>query len=220
MNILQGWRLVLSDGPVPNDRIDASAPTSKINNTGHLPVANADVPSVMTMMLGYIIPLALITPIMLNIVVSQYPKLFTDLLPGQRLYIVTFALFIMQVVAVPLLALIVKHLSSMVSLLPSYKESLLVTAVSATPFSLVSLFYLVPSFAFNIVMHAIAGLLATLLVYLGVKNVFGLQRRGARTMLTIAIVATASLAFGVLLVSTLMLWGQVQQLQWAVHASR
>lgn len=215
MNILQAWHLVLKDGLHPD------APTSSSKQTSSKQTSAAsDKPSVLALMLGYVVPLALITPIMLNIVVSQYPKLFTDLLPGQRLYIVTFALFVMQVVAVPLMALIIKHVSSMVGILPSFKEALLVTAVAGTPFALVSLFYLVPSFAFNIVMHGIAGLLAAWLVYLGIKNVFGLQRRGARTMLTIAVVATASLAFGVVLISTLMLWGQVQQLQLAVHASR
>ena len=207
MNILNYWHSVLGGSQKHQGNPQASADVNKT------------MPGVASLMLGYVIPLSLVTPVMLSIVVRQYPKLFTDLLPGDRLYIVVFALFVLQVVAVPLMALIVKHLSEMVGVIPSYKEALLVTAVAATPCWLVALFYLVPSFAFNIVMHAVSAMLAALLVYLGVRNVFGLERRGARIMLTTAIVATASLAFGVLLVSTLMLWGQVQQLQFAVPAT-
>ena len=209
MSILNYWHTVL-DG---SGRSRASASENAASND-----SNA-IPGVAGIMLGYVIPLSLVTPIMLSIVVRQYPQLFTDLLPGDRLNIVVFALFVLQVVAVPLMALIVKHLSEMVGVIPSFKEALLVMAVSATPCWLVALFYLVPSFAFNIVMHAVSALLASILVYLGVRNVFGLQRRGARIMLTTAIVATASLAFGVLLVSTLMFWGHVQQLQFAVPAT-
>jgi len=201
MNILNYWHAVLES-------------PAKVDTT-----ENDRLPGVATMMLGYVIPLSLVTPVMLSIVVRQYPQLFTDLLPGDRLYIVVFALFVLQVVAVPLMALIVKHMSEMIGIIPSYKEALLVMAVSATPCWLVALFYLVPSFAFNIVMHAVASCLSAFLVYLGIRNVFGVQRRGARIMLTTAIVATASLAFGVLLISTLMLWGQVQQLQLAVPAN-
>jgi len=201
MNILNYWHAVLES-------------PAKVETT-----ENDRLPGVATMMLGYVIPLSLVTPVMLSIVVRQYPQLFTDLLPGDRLNIVVFALFVLQVVAVPLMALIVKHLSEMIGTIPSYKEALLVMAVSATPCWLVALFYLVPNFAFNIVMHVVASCLSAFLVYLGIRNVFGVQRRGARIMLTTAIVATASLAFGVLLVSTLMLWGQVQQLQFAVPAN-
>jgi len=207
MNILNYWQAVV--GGNTNTNTNAESKNA---------VGNSEA-GVTGMMLGYVVPLSLVTPAMLSIVVRQYPKLFTDLLPGDRLYIVAFALFLLQIVAVPLMALIVKHLSEMVGVIPTYKEAFVVTAVAATPFWLVSLCYLVPSFAFNIAMHAVAGALAALLVYLGIKNVFRLERRGARIMLTIAVVAVASLAFGVLLISTLMLWGHVQQLQLALPAS-
>jgi hypothetical protein len=83
-------------------------------------------------------------------------------------------------------------------------------AISATPFWLVSLFYLVPSLQFNMLMYGIAAVVASVLVYFGVKNILSVQARGARMILSGAIVATASIAFGVIFIGTLIFWQYIQ----------
>jgi len=196
MNILNSWQQVLKNGHSDSSGIK---------------------PEVSQILLCYVIPLALITPIMLSIVMRQHPEIFQDRLPGDRLYIVSFAVFVMQVVSVQVMAWIVKNLATMVDINPDFRDAFLVTAVAATPVMAVSLFYIVPSITFNLVMHGIAALIATGLIYLGIRNVFALKRRGARVMLTLTIAATASLGFGIVLIATLMFWGQVQEFQFALH---
>lgn len=194
MSIIQSWLLVLK----PSPRTEFQRP------------------GVLQMFFAYVVPLSLITPIMLSIVVRQHEELFIDILPGDRLYILGFILFIAQVSLVPIMASLVKNTATMVDIKPSFDDAFLIMAISATPFFVVSVFYLVPSLAFNIVMHGIAAAASSVLVYLGIKHVFDLQRRGARIMLTITVLSAASLGFGILLIGTLMVWEEIQIFQFAV----
>lgn len=170
----------------------------------------------MHMLFAYVMPLSLITPIMLSIVIRQHEKLFIDILPGDRLYIIGLILFAAQVMLVPVMASLVKNLASMVDIKPSFEDAFLITAVSATPVFVVSVFYLVPSLAFNIIMHGIAVTASSVLIYLGIKHVFDLQRRGARIILSMTVISAASLGFGILLIGTLLVWEKIQKLQFAV----
>lgn len=173
-------------------------------------------PSVMQMLWLYVIPMSFIPPLMLNIVVRNHPKVFMDILPGDRLHIVGIILFLSLVAGVIVMAWISKLLAEMVDIKPPFRDALLVIAVATTPFWAVSLFYLVPNMAVNLILHGVAGIASIALVYQGVKSIFRLQRRGAAAMLTTAIGCTAAVGFGVLLVGTLMTWGIVQDLQFAV----
>ena len=175
-------------------------------------------PSVMQMLWLYVIPMSVIPPLMLNIVVRNHPKVFMDILPGDRLHIVGITLFLALVAGVIVMAWISKLLAEMVDIKPPFRDALLVIAVATTPFWAVSLFYLVPNMAVNLILHGVAGIASVALVYQGVKSIFRLQRRGAAAMLTTAIGCTAAVGFGVLLVGTLMMWGVIQDLQFAVKA--
>ena len=175
-------------------------------------------PSVMQMLWLYIIPMSFIPPLMLNIVVRNYPKVFMDILPGDRLHIVGIILFLALVVGVIVMAWITQMLAEMVDIKPPFRDALLVIAVATTPFWAVSLFYLVPNMAVNLVLHGVAGIASVALVYQGIKTIFRLKRKGAAAMLTTAIGCTAAVGFGVLLIGTLMMWGVIQDLQFAVKA--
>ncbi|PKO92953.1 MAG: hypothetical protein CVU15_03675 [Betaproteobacteria bacterium HGW-Betaproteobacteria-1] len=196
MRIFESWRSVLSPSPETDSK-----------ESRHLTTIN--------LFWAYVVPLALITPVMLSIVVREHEQQFIDILPGDRLYILGFILFIAQICLVPLMAFLVKNTATMINIKPSFDDAFLVMAISATPFFVVSVFYLVPSFAFNIVMHGVAAAASSLLVYLGIKNVFNLQRRGARIMLTMTVLSAAALGFGILLIGTLIVWEEIQIFQFA-----
>ena len=178
----------------------------------------AEQPSVMKMLWTYIVPMSLIPPVMLNIVARNHPRIFMDILPGDRPLIVGLILFVALVVGVLVMAWISKFLAEMVDLKPSYRDALLVIAVAATPFWVASICYLVPNLALNLVLHGVAGVFSVALVYQGILTIFHLHRRGAAAMLTTAIGCTGAIGFGVLLVGMLMTWGVIQDLQFAVKA--
>ena len=166
-------------------------------------------PNTGKIILAYIMPFSLLTPAMMA-VATQQSDLFNKALLNQNMYIMGLALFVLQMISLPLMAWAVKSLADMVMVKASFRDSLLIMAISATPFWLVSLFYLIPSLQFNMLMYGIAAVLASVLVYLGVKNILSVQARGARMILTGAIVATASIAFGVIFIGSLIFWEYIQ----------
>src|SRR5450830_341018 len=166
-------------------------------------------PKVGEILLAYIMPFSLLMPVMMALAL-QAPNIFNKALLSEHIYIIGLLLFVLQMISLPLMAWAVKSLADMVMVKASFRDSLLIMAISATPFWLVSLFYLIPSLQFNMLMYGIAAVLASVLVYLGVKNILSVQARGARMILTGAIVATASIAFGVIFIGSLIFWEYIQ----------
>lgn len=172
-------------------------------------------PSISRMLLLYVMPLSIIPSLMLYIVIQRYPEIFIDILPGDRAIIFCLSFFVFQILMVLTMAWLAQNLAEMVDIKPTFRDSLLLISAAATPFWLVSVFYIVPSFALNIILHALAALAATGIVYQGIQMIYKLKRRGAATMLLIAILSTGAVGFGVILVGSLMYWGGLQALQFA-----
>lgn len=174
-------------------------------------------PTAMQLLLFYVLPLSLIPCISMYLrLYHQFPKLFFDQLPGNRLLMVSAELLLLQLVVVVMMAWITQNLAEMVDVRPAFRDALLLMTLATTPLWLTSLLYLVPSLSFNVLVHGIAVLIAIGLVYRGVRYVFGIRERGARFSLTLAIVCTAGLGFGVILIGSLISWEAIEQLQFAV----
>lgn len=175
-------------------------------------------PSVSQLMLLYVLPLSLIPCVMMYLrLYHHYPKLFVDHLPGNRLMMVSAELLFLQLGVLLLMAWITQNLAEMVNIQPDFRDSLLIMTIATTPMWLTSLFYIVPSLSFNVVVHGIAVLLSILLVYRGVRYIFGVRERGALVTLSMAIVCTAGLGFAVILIGSLISWEAIEQLQFAVQ---
>jgi hypothetical protein len=149
----------------------------------------------------------------------NYPGQFMDKLPGNRLFMISGELFILQIAVILAMAWITQNLAEMVDKKPSFRDSLLIIAIATTPLWLTSVFYVVPSLSFNVIVHAIAVLASIALVYRGVKYIFAIKERGAIATLTLAIVCTAGLGFAVVMVGSLISWEAIEQLQFAIKKS-
>jgi len=183
-----------------------------------LTVRKVSKPSVSQLMLLYVLPLSLIPCVMMYLrLYHHYPKLFVDHLPGNRLMMVSAELLFLQLGVLLLMAWITQNLAEMVNIQPDFRDSLLIMTIATTPMWLTSLFYIVPSLSFNVVVHGIAVLLSILLVYRGVRYIFGVRERGALVTLSMAIVCTAGLGFAVILIGSLISWEAIEQLQFAVQ---
>jgi hypothetical protein len=178
---------------------------------------SAPKPGVAQLLLFYVLPLSLIPCITMYLrLYHQFPKLFFDQLPGNRLLMVSAELLFLQLLVVVVMAWITQNLAEMVDVKPGFRDALLLMTLATTPLWLTSLFYLVPSLSFNVLVHGVAVLIAIALVYRGVRYVFGIRERGALFSLTLAIVCTAGLGFGVILIGSLISWEAIEQLQFAV----
>lgn len=175
-------------------------------------------PNAKQLLLLYILPLSLLTSAMVYLrMYFQYPKVFMDNLPGDRLFMISGEVFVLQIFALLIVSWVTKNLVEMVNRKTTFRDALLMLTIAMTPLWLTSLLYLVPSFNFNVVVHGIAILASIALIYRGVLYIFGLHERGAAAMLTMAIAGSASLGFGIVLISTLISWDGIEQLQYAAQ---
>lgn len=182
--------------------------------------AKAEKPGIAQLLVFYVLPLSLIPCIMMYLRLHHnYPKLFLDNLPGNRLVVICAELFILQIGVILSMAWITQNLAEMVDKKPSFRDSLLIIAIATTPLWLTSVFYVVPSLSFNVVVHGVAVLASIALVYRGVKYIFALQERGAIATLTLAIVCTAGLGFAVVMIGSLISWEAIEQMQFAIKKS-
>lgn len=185
--------------------------------SNHAKLLTVDKPSVSQLLFFYVLPLSLIPCVMMYLrIYDNYPQLFFDNLPGNRLMVVSIELLVLQLVVVLTMAWITQNLAEMVNIKPNFRDSLLIMALATTPLWLTSLFYLVPSLSFNVVVHVVAVLASILLVYRGVRYIFGIRERGALVTLSMAIVCTAGLGFAVILIGSLISWEAIEQLQFAI----
>lgn len=173
-------------------------------------------PSIHRLYLSHVIPFALIPPLMIFIAGRTHSELFFDLLPGNKLIIVSVAFFLVQLVVVPAMASIVRQLAEVAEIHPSYKDAFILAAVAPTPLWMAPIFLLVPDILVNIGVTSLAMMASAGFIYYGIPVVFKIKEQGHALLLFGAILIAGVIAWGFLMICTLVVWGSVQNLQFAV----
>lgn len=175
----------------------------------------ASQPSILRLFLLHVLPFSLIPPVMIYIAGSRHNPLF-DLLPGVKLFIVAFILFFVQLIVVAVMAAILRQLAEIAEVRPSYHQSFILAAVAPTPLWMAPIFLIIPDALLNIVVPAIAMMASAGFIYYGIPVVFKVKERGHAHLLFGAILAVGAAAWGGLMACTLVVWGSVQNLQFAL----
>jgi hypothetical protein len=173
-------------------------------------------PSIHRLYLSHVIPFALIPPLMIFIAGRTHSELFFDLLPGNKLIIVSVAFFLVQLVVVPAMASIVRQLAEVAEIHPSYKDAFILAAVAPTPLWMAPIFLIVPDILVNIGVTSLAMMASAGFIYYGIPVVFKIKEQGHALLLFGAILIAGVIAWGFLMICTLVVWGSVQNLQFAV----
>ena len=173
-------------------------------------------PSIHRLYLSHVIPFALIPPLMIFIAGRTHSELFFDLLPGNKLIIVSVAFFLVQLVVVPAMASIVRQLAEVAEIHPSYKDAFILAAVAPTPLWMAPIFLMVPDILVNIGITSLAMMASAGFIYYGIPVVFKIKEQGHALLLFGAILIAGVIAWGFLMICTLVVWGSVQNLQFAV----
>lgn len=176
-------------------------------------------PSIHRLYLLHVIPLALIPPAMIYIAGNSHSQLFFDLLPGNKLIIVAVTFFLVQLVIVPAMASIVRQLAEIAEVHPPYKEAFILAAVAPTPLWLAPVFLIIPDMLLNLCVTSLAMMASAGFIYYGVPTVFKIKEQGHALLLFGAILMAGVIAWGFLMVCTLMVWGSVQNLQFAAASA-
>ena len=176
-------------------------------------------PSIHRLYLLHVIPFALIPPLMIYIAGHNHSQLFFDLLPGNKLLLVATAFFLVQLVVVPTMASIVRQLAEVAEIHPPYKDAFILAAVAPTPLWMAPVFLAIPSILVNLGVTSLAMMASAGFIYYGIPTVFKIKEQGHVLLLFGAILMAGVIAWGFLMVCTLMVWGSVQNLQFAAGAA-
>lgn len=173
-------------------------------------------PSIHRLYLLHVIPYALIPPLMGYLAASKYGGQFFPAMSSAKLMLIAVIFFIVELVVVPAMAVIVRQLGEVAEIHPTYHDAFVLAAVAPTPLWLAPIFLLVPSVLLNLAVVSLAMMAAAGFIYYGIPAVFGLKEAGHAMLMFGAVLIAGVVAWGFLMVSTLVVWGSVQNLQFGV----
>ncbi|MDX9951587.1 MAG: YIP1 family protein, partial [Methylophilaceae bacterium] len=127
-----------------------------------------------------------------------------------------FILFLVQLAVVPVMATIVRQLAEIADSHPSYKQAFTLAAVAPTPLWMAPVFLIVPDMLVNMAVTTLAMMASAGFIYYGIPTVFKIKEQGHVYLLFGAILVAGVVAWGFLMVCTLVVWGSVQNLNFAV----
>ena len=161
----------------------------------------------------HVIPLSLIPPLFIYFAADKYAGNLLPILSSPKLLLVAVILFIVQLVAVPVMALVIRQLAEVAEITPTYQDAFTLATVAPTPLWLVPVcFLIIPNMLVNLVALTLAMMATVGFIYYGIPIVFRIKERGHAMLMFGAVLTAGLIALGFLMVSTLVVLGSVQNL--------
>lgn len=161
----------------------------------------------------HVVPLSLIPPLFIYFAAGNYAGDLLPVLSKAQLFLVAVILFIVELVAVPLMGLILRQLAEVADSHPSYHDAFTLAAVAPTPLWLVPIVFLIPDMLVNLVALTMALMATVGFIYYGIPAVFRIKERGHAMLLFGAVFTAGIIAWVFLMVATLVVLGSVQNLK-------
>lgn len=161
----------------------------------------------------HVVPLSLIPPLFIYFAAGNYAGDILPVLSQAQLLLVSIILFIVELVAVPLMALLLRHLAEIADSHPSYHDAFTLAAVAPTPLWLVPIVFLIPNMLVDLIALTMALMATAGFIYYGIPTVFRIKERGHAMLLFGAVLTAGIIAWVFLMVATLVVLGSVQNLK-------
>jgi len=170
-------------------------------------------PSIPRLFLLHVVPLACIPPLMIVYAgKSDDALLLVDMLPASKLMFVGTIFFLVQLISVPVMALIIRQLGEVAEISPSYESAFILAAVAPTPLWLSAVSLFVPNFLVLIATGSLALMASAGLIYFGIPQIFQIHEKENAIMYFGGIMVAGMIALVFLMLSTLVIWGGIQNL--------
>ncbi len=170
-------------------------------------------PSMPRLFIFHVVPLASIPPLMIFFTaISADSTFLVGTLSPKKLVLVGLILFIIQLMAVPMMALIIKQLGEVVNIKPSFQSAFTLAAVAPTPLWLSALLLVAPSFIVLVTFGSLALMASFGLIYYGLPLVFDIKGKDNAVMYFGGIMIAGVIALAFLMLSTLVIMGSLQNL--------
>jgi len=169
--------------------------------------------SIHRLYLLHVVPFSLIPPLFVYYAAGNYAGDLLPVLSKPQLLLVSVILFIVELSAVPVVALILRQLAEIAEVHPSYHDAFTLAAVAPTPLWLVPIVFLIPDMLINLVALTMALMATAGFIYYGIPAVFRIKERGHAMLLFGAVLTAGVIAWAFLMVVTLVVLGSVQNLR-------
>ena len=170
-------------------------------------------PSIARLFLLHVVPLACIPTLMVVYAnKSNDDFLLVDMLSTEKLMYVGTAFFLVQLISVPIMASIIRQLGEVADINPSYRSAFILAAIAPTPLWLSGLCLLIPNFLVLIMVGTLAIMASAGLIFYGIPELFKIQEKENAVMYFGGIMIAGMVAFAFLMLSTLVIWGSIQNL--------
>ncbi len=160
----------------------------------------------------HVVPLSLIPPLFIYFAAGNYAGDLLPVLSKTQLLLVALILFIVELVAVPLMGLLLRQLAEIAEVHPSYHDAFTLAAVAPTPLWLMPIVFLIPDMLINLLALTMALMATVGFIYYGIPSVFRIKERGHAMLLIGAVFTAGIIAWAFLMVVTLVVLGSVQNL--------
>ncbi len=161
----------------------------------------------------HVVPLSFIPPLFIYFAAGNYAGDILPVLSKAQLLLVAIILFIVELIAVPLMALLLRHLAEIADVHPSYHDAFTLAAVAPTPLWLVPIVFLIPDMLVDLIALTMALMATAGFIYYGIPSVFRIKERGHAMLLFGAVLTAGIIAWVFLMVATLVVLGSVQNLK-------
>jgi hypothetical protein len=170
-------------------------------------------PSMPRLFVFHVLPLASIPPLMIFFTaISADSTFLVGTLSPKKLILVGLILFIIQLMAVPMMALIIKQLGEVINIKPSFQSAFTLAAVAPTPFWLYALLLVLPNLLVLVTFGSLALMASFGLIYYGLPLVFDIKDKDNAAMYFGGIMIAGAIALAFLMLSTLVIMGSLQNL--------
>ena len=170
-------------------------------------------PSMPRLFIFHVVPLASIPPLMIFFTaISADSTFLVGTLSPKKLVLVGLILFIIQLMTVPMMALIIKQLGEVVNIKPSFQSAFTLAAIAPTPFWVYALLLVLPNLLVLVTFGSLALMASFGLIYYGLPLVFDIKGKDNAVMYFGGIMIAGVIALAFLMLSTLVIMGSLQNL--------
>lgn len=170
-------------------------------------------PSMPRLFMLHVVPLASIPPLMIFLIAMSADSTFLiGTLSPRKLILVGLILFIIQLIAVPMMALLIKQLGEVVNIQPTFQSAFTLAAVAPTPLWLSALLLVAPSFIVLVTFGSLSLMASFGLIYYGLPLVFEIKGKDNAAMYFGGVMIAGTVALAFLMLSTLVILGSLQNL--------
>jgi len=160
----------------------------------------------------HVIPLSLIPPLFIYCAAGKYAGDLLPVLSNTKLLLVAAILFVVELAAVPVMALIIRQLAEVAEIHPTYHDAFTLAAVAPTPLWLAPITFLIPDMTVNLIALTMALMATVGFIYYGIPAVFRIKERGHVILLFGAVLTAGVIGWALLMVTSLVVLGSVQNL--------